>query len=468
MVNGSGEECQEDFILCCDLAYDLGRIVFRAIVQNWRSSEVDTRLGEKLRMRDSLARSCRHTRQIDSRWFQYGCQNYWASGSQRYFTVENNARSCFRRFEKFLAIFLENMHLTPARTVELDHRAYYISRACNCFVFVVASRDGKISAIDREFNVQAVGENWGTIRSISVNSDGTRLAVCHENKLTIADLNGSIIFADNAPPLPLNRTWNWPEEGFEDCFFEPNNDNLWCITPLPSERWKPQFEIQVREPTNWSMTQKMVINDPVGGSEWSFHPVPGRENTVALWAAAGQDGQQAFWLTLNDELHCTIEPALEDTTPPDFSPDGTEFLFLKEHDPICRFAYPNVRELGRCLWPFDDEYDGFGCYFFYIDNQHALVSTDSTMRLFLLDVETMSLVEEVLIEDHEPRPTEEWYPNCVGEKQLCTDLSRFRGFGDTIICVYKRNPGWDVEDWKDTLLFFPTELIRKETSARFP
>lgn len=357
------------------------------------------------------------------------------------------------------------MHLTPTRIVELDHRAFYISRACNRFVFVVASGDGKISAIDREFNVQAVGENWGKMRSISVNSDGTRLAVCHENKLTIADLNGSVIFAENAPPLELDRTWVWtvPEEGFADCFFELNNDNLWCVAP----RSEAQVEIQVRDSISWSITHKILIDDPFYVSSWSFHPVPSHEKTVLLWAAAGQDGQQAFWLMLNEELHCTIEPALEDTTPPDFSPDGTEFLFLKEHDPICRFAYPDVRELGRCPWSFDDEYDGFGCYFFYIDNQHALVSTDSTKRLFLLDVQTMSLVEEVTIDNHEPRPTEEWYPNLLGEKQLCTDISRFRGFGDTIICVYKRNPGWDLEDWQDTLLFFPMELIRKKTPACF-
>ena len=56
------------------------------------------------------------------------------------------------------------MYLTPTRIVKLDRRAFYISRACNRFVFVVASGDGKISAIDREFNVKAVGENWGKIR----------------------------------------------------------------------------------------------------------------------------------------------------------------------------------------------------------------------------------------------------------------------------------------------------------------
>ena len=171
------------------------------------------------------------------------------------------------------------MHLTPTRIVELDHRAFYISRACNRFVFVVASGDGKISAIDREFNVQAVGENWGKMRSISVNSDGTRLAVCHENKLTIANLNGSVIFADNAPPLELDRTWvwNWPQEGFEDCFFAPENDNLWCVSHISGEK----VEIQVREPKNWSIIYKIVINDPLGGSEWSFHFVPSRGNAVA-------------------------------------------------------------------------------------------------------------------------------------------------------------------------------------------
>jgi hypothetical protein len=78
--------------------------------------------------------------------------------------------------------------------------------------------------------------------------------------------------------------------------------------------------------------------------------IPGH-SVIAMWIAAGQDGQQTLWLTLNDgKITWQEEPQLRDMIPPAFNDSGSEFLVASD-DEIYRYSYPDMQLLGtyQCL-----------------------------------------------------------------------------------------------------------------------
>jgi hypothetical protein len=56
------------------------------------------------------------------------------------------------------------------------------------------------------------------------------------------------------------------------------------------------------------------------------------------------------------------------------------------------------------------------------------------------------------VEDHESRPTSEYYPSLANDHQLCTGIWGFCRLGDTIVFVCRGDPGTDLAEWKSNLL----------------
>jgi hypothetical protein len=81
----------------------------------------------------------------------------------------------------------------------------------------------------------------------------------------------------------------------------------------------------------------------------------------------------------------------------------------------------------------------------------------------------MRVVDELAIENHEPRPIEEYYPRLAGDKSLCSDMSYFKRVGDYLIVVHPlhRYPDGRVksEEWRDGLLCFPINYILERHAA---
>lgn len=350
------------------------------------------------------------------------------------------------------------MNLIPSRSIELAHRAYYMKHAGKRFA--VAAQDGHVSLFDQQFRFESIRAVKQHLRGISIHPSSDLLAFTDNDCLSICDLSGNVIFRDASPGLSDDSP-SWLNGGFDDCQFHPQDGSLWSVSARSTEK----LEIQVRDPILWTIKHKVELEDPYRGSSCSFHTVP-NSKTLALWIAGGQDGQEIYWLTCDRKLHAKRDALLEDTTPPDFSPNGAEFLILENYQAICRISYPNTRELSRLEWPFADD-DCFGCSFAYIDDQYAMVGTNAG-RSFLLDVPSMSLIDEVVIANHEPRPVEQLYPSLVGDKSLCTDIHGFMRFGNMIVASFRRDGGDELEGWKDTLLLFDCQSIRASISSQIP
>jgi hypothetical protein len=226
---------------------------------------------------------------------------------------------------------------------------------------------------------------------------------------------------------------------------------LWCIKRIDGD----EVECMVYDTVKWNMVTKICIDDTFGNSYFSFHETP-YTNLLALWMAAGQDGQELFWLSVKKQMiECLKLESLSDHTPPCFLSCGNEFLIIDEEDRICKYSYPELELLGKHESQNDDYMAGYSLC--SVNERKALAILNE--RVFLFDIERMCVLEEVIVEGHEPQPTEFYYPSLKGETELCTDISHFEKFGDKIIMVAKKK--LDVEAWIDEIMFL---IVKDELS----
>jgi hypothetical protein len=163
-------------------------------------------------------------------------------------------------------------------------------------------------------------------------------------RLALRRFDGALVFEEDPPRLPEGSP-KWRAPGFLDCCFDVSGAYLLCAVRISED----YIEVQLRETEGWSIVNAIVVADPFGGSEASFHAAVSPE----LWAlslGAGQDGQCIYWLTSDSgSLDAAIEPSLEDTGPPVFSPGGDEFLTVEVSSGLLqRYRYPQV-ETARHL-----------------------------------------------------------------------------------------------------------------------
>lgn len=344
------------------------------------------------------------------------------------------------------------MLLTPETTVDLEHRAYYLAQALDSSLTVVAS-DSCISLFDRKLQPTPIEAQLGKVRGVSLNPNGSLIAISHEDCLTIGKRSEVPEIVCEAPEL--EETTGYLERGFDDCHFDQQG-HLWCVAPISSS----QIEVQRREPDRWSVIARTVFEDPFGysSSSFSFTPDP---DVLGLWVAAGQDGQQVYWISTDGDIAIDAEDSLRDTTPPEFAPSGQNLLVNGDYSSLDRYSFPEVEQLGRCIWPFDeDEGDCFAESMAFINDQLALAGSREG-RLFVLDVDEMMVLHEFEVAGHELRPCNEVYPALAGETHLVSDISYFRSFGDTLLMVFRRDGGIGLKGWEDSLLLFSLKAISK-------
>ena len=174
------------------------------------------------------------------------------------------------------------------------------------------------------------------------------------------------------------------------------------------------------ETKEWLVVQRVVVEDQFGASSCSFH-FTGRPGLVSLWIAAGQDGQQVYWLNQNS-VGFSLEKVdqLANCIPPVFSQDGSEFLVVTANNAICRYILASTHRIGSPLNSGDGN-NPFAESLCYLDDRHAIACTGEG-RIFLVETEKMRIEEEVAIDGHEPRPIGEYYPTLAKERGLATDI----------------------------------------------
>ena len=172
--------------------------------------------------------------------------------------------------------------------------------------------------------------------------------------------------------------------------------------------------------------------------------------SVTLWVAAGQDVQSLYWAQYTDSKQkAELFPDLIDTAPPAFDQTGRRFLVVSD-GAVCLYLYPGGPELGRIGWPLEDDPPAETVTF--LGNEHALAHLGNG-RLFVLDLNRLTIVEEMQIVGHEPRPVKELFPNLQRDLQPCTDLSTFVPLpSGALLSVHHILPSESIADWRDRLI----------------
>jgi hypothetical protein len=131
---------------------------------------------------------------------------------------------------------------------------------------------------------------------------------------------------------------------------------------------------------------------PVGPVRREFPVLPsdGTPGLLSLWLAAGQDGQQVYWLEKSQGgITCVPEPRLENNTPPVFSPSGKQVLVLDDSRAIRKYEFPGMRPLASPLESGDDD-NPFAESMAYLDERRALIGSGEG-RVFVLDTDSMAI-----------------------------------------------------------------------------
>ncbi len=340
------------------------------------------------------------------------------------------------------------LFLKPDGKVDLEHRAYFLRGAPHQSAVVAAAQDGQLSIINPALKTVRLRRLSSKIRAVSPHPSNRRLAWVDGGSgvLTVQNVDGSRPLEIPAPQ-PHEGSPNRVQQGFAGCHFDDGGEFLWTVAPSDAG----EVVVQLHEAETGAAIDRATVQDPFGGSSCSFHDT-GRPGLVSLWLAAGQDGQQVYWLKRTRKgFSCTPEGQLTNTIPPVFSPSGRQVLVVNEANAICKFRFAAMRQVGLPLESGDED-NPFAESLAYLNDRQALASTNEH-RLFVVDTVRMKVEEEVTLEGHEPRPIGEYYPRLAKEKGLATDISYFVRSGEVILFVYRRDRGTGLAGWKDTLLW---------------
>lgn len=320
---------------------------------------------------------------------------------------------------------------TPHTTAALGHRALHVA-AANSGHIVALSKDGLGSLIAPD-HVTATRFQLGfQVAGTAISPDGKRLALLEDigmSMVALPDLVEEVRVADIV----------------EACLFSSSGSWLWSASHANSNT----AVLEIRDPTTGSVIVRTEVPDPFGSSSLMLFRYP-TEDRVALWVAAGQDGQCLYWGNY-DGSKLTTQRFLDltDTTPPSFDRSGDRFLVVSGGG-VRLYAYPGGPELGRVVWPLDDDPPAETISF--VDNEHAMVHSGNG-RLFLIDLRQMQVMEEISIRGHEPRPVHELYPNLQRDQELCSDLSTFLPLASgEFLSIHRELPSASIVDWRDQLI----------------
>lgn len=342
--------------------------------------------------------------------------------------------------------------LKPISQVDLSHRAFSLRGARRQSVIVATSTPGSryYSVVDCSLGQVREHRHSAPLQIVSPHPTAPVLAVAERalGAITIQAFGGESIAV--IPPAKTGETApNWHNYGFIDCCFDERGEFLWCVARQGSRA----CHIVLVETTNWFPVQSLTLDDPFVGSDYSLQCAG---DQVVLWLAAGQDGQQVYWLRRQGgHFTCDIEPCLQCTTPPIFSPSNKELLVVDCSSAIRRYSFPSMEQLGT-LAGLDEGDDQFAESLVYISDDQVFAGTNEG-RVFSLDTTSLSIEDEVAIEGHEPRPVGEYWPSLDHESGFATDIRWFTKAGGAIVFVYEREWATGARGEKDSLLLCAPE-----------
>lgn len=288
-----------------------------------------------------------------------------------------------------------------AATLTLDHDAYFGRTAGDGFA--VMSHTGLLTMLDQRLRVERTIDLGGPVGDLSVVDD--RWAWIVADRLWVGEPGAG----GGSAPLP----------GESACRWAPTGQALWSAYGTDDK-----VQVELRTP-DLEATRTITVPDEFGGSMVRLRHHP-HADTVVLWIAAGQDGQQS-WLVRDDGEALTAEhlPA-DDCLPAMFAPDTT-WLLAAGDDDLKKISWPDRVEQAVLTWAEVDPEaaaDGSdtpgGCLMALPD---GFVSwSTGNGRLRTIDLATLSVVDEFTLAGHPIRTVADLYPTLADDLSPCGDF----------------------------------------------
>ena len=295
--------------------------------------------------------------------------------------------------------------IVPSTEVALGHRAYHVAVA----------ESGHVAAVSREGVGTFFAPDHTTCTTFRLPADAGDVAISAAGSLLAVTARGRLTLISTSTFRPVLRL----NESFECSCFNPAGA-LWSAA-----RWdEDSVAVEIRERETWRVVARAELTDPFRDSSFSIMPHADGEH-VAIWAAAGQDGQCLFWAHRDgSQIIFTRFPGVESTTPPSFTPSGDRFLVVCDLNELREYIFPLGPLHKKMPWPFDDMDNQIGERVSYAGSTHALLHSTAD-RLYLVDLRKMAITDEVSLRGHAPKPAAEVYPKLGEELGLCSDLGHF-------------------------------------------
>lgn len=292
--------------------------------------------------------------------------------------------------------------LQPLESVQLPFRVNFVRQGA--MGILLASSKGRVCLWEREI-VELKERLW----SLCAHNTHDVIAVGHGERLTLMQGDGTVLDRIHAAL------------SVQDCLFV--GDSLWTVTPLSTERVAIQ-----RRSMGGRVEERWELEDKFRGSYCSLFSTP--SGNPGFWLAAGQDGQQTYWLRDGAWVE---DQQLVECTPPLYSPDGSEFLVVTVDWELHRYDSESMTRMGEC-W-LQDQDDGFATSVAYRGPDFAWISTAQGL-LYEVALDRMEICQELCVAGHEPSTAEDMYPNLAGDKSRCGDISYFEPLGDRLATVH--------------------------------
>jgi len=234
----------------------------------------------------------------------------------------------------------------------------------------------------------------------------------------------------------------------ESCYFGPSGLFWTC-----SRRDNETAVLEVWNTSTWTAMAHQTLSDPFGASHIDLLP-HFETDRVVVWFAAGQDGQRLFWARHHGESITTEPfPELNDTAWPAFSPSRDEFLTISGNELHC-YEYPKGPLVAKMTWPENDGEDSIGYGVSYLDENRALLSSTNG-RLFVVNLDAMTLTDELQIQGHELRPNSQLYPQLRDFAGVGGDLFLFFPYSNrSFLSVHQMLPCSDPDTRRDQLVIW--------------
>lgn len=218
--------------------------------------------------------------------------------------------------------------------------------------------------------------------------------------------------------------------GFSACLF--SRGKLWTAESTPDS-----VSISERNAATGAELRRATLEDPFGRSDVMLlaHPVRGH---ATVWLAAGQDGAQAF-LVADHEGALRVSPVgPPDCYPPEFAPAGDSYLSTTDSELEHYSALGKL--LGRAQVPWAEDSDVLaGHTILWLAGGYAAWASENG-RIFILDVATMSPVDEIVIEGHPLCTVADLYPALADDHSRATDFEYSEAGPDgLVVSVHARS-----------------------------